>query len=289
MDLFIAKQQKIYQRQAEVIRNFPALWSQMMTEWRQPGSEDRAWLMYSANYLFRTKDIRWAMDPVRLKHRLPKAPDVDMVRDLCDLSFVLLTHRHADHLDLSLLRQLKDFPILWVVPAPLLDIVLADVEIPADRLILPEPLQRIDIQGVYITPFDGLHLERHPGAKTPSGVPATGYLVEFNGKRWLFPGDTRTYDASRLPSFGAVDGLFAHLWLGRGCASMENPPLLDAFCRFCIELQPKRIVLTHLEEFGRDADDYWDNEHAQKVRLNLREKTPEIEVSVARLGESVLL
>jgi L-ascorbate metabolism protein UlaG (beta-lactamase superfamily) len=289
MALFTAKQQQIYQRQVEVIQNFPTLWSQMMTEWHQPGLEDRAWLMYSANYLFRTKDIRWAMDPVRLKHRLPKAPDVDMVRDLCDLNFVLLTHRHADHLDLGLLRQLKDFPIFWVVPAHILDVVLAGVEIPADRLIVPEALKPIEIQGIGITPFEGQHWEKQPGTELPRGVPATGYLVEFNGKRWLFPGDTRTYDASRLPAFGAVDGLFAHLWLGRGCANMEHPPLLDAFCQFCLDLHPKKVVLTHLEEFGRDADDYWDQGHAQRVRSCLREKTREIEISVARLGESVLL
>ena len=97
------------------------------------------------------------------------------------------------------------------------------------------------------------------------GVPATGYLVEFQNKRWLFPGDTRTYDASQLPSFGPVDGLFAHLWLGRGCALMDEPPLLDAFCQFCLDLQPRRIILTHLNEFGRDADDFWDEEHAEKL------------------------
>ena len=111
MDLFPSKQQKIDLRAAEAIAGYPALWSQMITEWHQPGSEDRAWLMYSANYLFRTANIRWTIDPLRLKHGLPSAPEMP-AGDLEDLTFILLSHQHGDHLDLSLLRQLIDFPTL---------------------------------------------------------------------------------------------------------------------------------------------------------------------------------
>jgi hypothetical protein len=50
-----------------------------------------------------------------------------------------------------------------------------------------------------------------------------GYLLEFNGKRWLFPGDTRSYDASLLQSFGPLEGHFAHLWLSRTGAYLEVP------------------------------------------------------------------
>ena len=102
------------------------------------------------------------MNPVRLKHRLPEAPDMDFVRELRDLAFVILIHRHADHLDLGLFRRLKDFPILWVIPVPLLDIVLADVEIPANRLIVHEPLQPIEIQSSV-----SLHLRVNIGKNSP--------------------------------------------------------------------------------------------------------------------------
>jgi glyoxylase-like metal-dependent hydrolase (beta-lactamase superfamily II) len=119
MDLFTSKQQKIDRRAAEVMAAYPALWSQMITEWHQPGSEDRAWLMYSTNYLFRTANVRWTIDPLRLKRRLPNASEMS-AGELKDLVFILLTHQHGDHLDLSLLHQLIDFPILWVIPAPVL-------------------------------------------------------------------------------------------------------------------------------------------------------------------------
>jgi len=287
MDRFTEKRQEINQRAVEASANYPALWSQMIAEWRQLSSDDRAWLMYSANYLFRTANIHWTMDPLRLKHKLPDAPEMP-VDDLKDLDFILLTHQHSDHLDLNLLRGLQDFPILWVVPAALLPILQAEVDIAANRLIVPEPMRTFEIQGIHITPFDGLHWEVQLDSQSLRGVPAMGYLVEFNGKRWLFPGDTRSYVASQLPSFGPVDMLFAHVWLGRGCALQDDPPLLGAFCEFCVDLQPRHIVLAHLQDFGRDANDYWDNEHVQKITALIAEKGPDISITSGLIGNQVV-
>lgn len=116
-----------------------------------------------------------------------------------------------------------------------------------------------------------------------------GYLVEFNGKRWLFPGDTRDYRSGLLPSLGPVDGIFAHLWLGRGCARMGEPPLLEEFCRFCYDLQPKRVILTHLYEFGRDVEDAWEDRHARKVISRWEQIAPQIPISAIYMGECVIL
>lgn len=175
----------------------------------------------------------------------------------------------------------------------------AEAGLPAERVLIPKALQPIEIKGFRITPFEGLHWELSPETSSGNlkGVPAIAYLVEFNGKRWLFPGDTRTYYANKLPPFGPVDGLFAHLWLGRGCAMLEVPPLLEDFCRFCIDLQPRRVIVvaqsativTHLEELGRDAEDYWDEEHFQKVSKRCRETAPDIHMLSARMGESAIL
>jgi hypothetical protein len=59
---------------------------------------------------------------------------------------------------------------------------------------------------------------------------------------------------------------------------MDEPPLLDQFCQFYFALQPKRLFLTHLEEFGREADDYWEGRHAQKVISRWKEIAPQIPV-----------
>ena len=273
MDRFAEKQAHIDRRRDEMAARTPAIWDKLIAEWNSPGSEDRVWLMYSANYLFRTQGVRWAMDPLALNSRLPQAPAMDVARDLKDLDFILLTHRHGDHLDFGLLRLLRHLPIRWVVPEAILPLVQRQAGLPSKQILVPKPLQPIELCGLRITPFDGLHWEAAPDYPAGRrGVPATGYLVEMGGKRWLFPGDTRTYDVTRLPIFGPLDVLFAHLWLGRGAAFLLHPPLLELFCRFCLALQPRRLILTHLEEWGRRASDFWDIEHAKQVVSVLKKR-----------------
>lgn len=291
MDPYEVRRRQIDRRREAIVRSFPNLWSQMIAGWQQPATDDQAWLMYSASYLVRTGGVHWAIDPVRFSHRVPGAPAIDFGKDLSSLSFVLLTHRHADHLDLDLLRALKDLPILWVIPEPMVSLVQREAAIPAQRLIVPKPLEPLHIRDLTITPFEGLHWERFAAGESgvPQGVPATGYLVEFSGKRWLFPSDIRNLNAGKLPPFGPADGLFAHLWLGRGSALLKEPPLLDAFCEFILALRPRHVILTHLEEFGRDPRDYWDGRHADRVCLRLRESAPGTLVTTAFMGKSVSL
>ena len=82
-----------------------------------------------------------------------------------------------------------------------------------------------------------------------------------------------------MPDFGPINGVFAHVWLGRGSALQNEHPLMNEFCKFFVELLPKRIILTHLEEFGRDASDFWDNEHVQKISSCISKLDPKISIS----------
>ena len=288
MDRFSEKQEQINKHRLEAIQLYPALWSNLIAEWSTPDPQDRVWLTYSANYLFRTNNVRWAIDPLTLHWRIEAAPNVDVAHDLSSLSFVLLTHGHKDHLDLDVLFALRDLPITWVVPEFLLARVTQQAGLRRENIVVPSALTPIELEVIRILPFDGLHWETLSDGNF-KGVPAMGYLIECNGKRWLFPGDTRTYTASQLPTFDPVDVAFAHLWLGRGSALMNEPPLLDAFCRFFLDLKPSRLILTHLTELGRDADDYWDASHAERVSSRFKQLEPNISVLPALLGENILL
>ena len=288
MDRFSEKQEKIKQYRAEVSAYYPALWSKTIAEWNTPDPEDRVWLTYSANYLFRTNNVRWAIDPLTLSWRIKDAPKVDVTHDLSSLSFVLLTHDHNDHLDLDLLSTLRHLPITWVVPEFILSKVMKQTGLPRENIIIPSPLVPTELHGIHILPFDGLHWETTPDGNL-KGVPSMGYLIECNGKRWLFPGDTRTYDASQLPALDPVDIVFAHLWLGRSCALLDEHPLLDSFCRFFLDLGPRQLILTHLTEFGRNAHDYWDESHVQCVSSGFKQVDPHISVIPAYMGEKILL
>ncbi len=77
--------------------------------------------------------------------------------------------------------------------------------------------------------------------------------------------------------------------LGAEVPRTVDPPLKRAFCRFCLDLQPQRIVLTHLEEFGRRAADFWEVDKADGVHQCLRELDHRVVVEKAMMGDCVLL
>ena len=288
MDRFSELQERILRQRMQASELYPALWKKMIAEWNTPEPENRVWLTYSANYLFRTNNIRWAIDPLTLYWRLKSSPSVDVARDFSKLSFVLLTHSHNDHLDLDLLAVLKQYPIQWVVPEFMLADVVAQTGVSSENITVPKPLNSIELHGIRILPFNGLHWETTREGKI-KGVPALGYLLECNGRRWLFPGDTRTYNSAQLPAFSAVDVVFAHLWLGRGAALSDSPPLLDSFCRFYLETGARQVILTHLNELGRDANDYWREAHVELVRQKFLKMHANIPISHLLMGDSVLL
>jgi L-ascorbate metabolism protein UlaG (beta-lactamase superfamily) len=286
-----ARAMQIASERASLVSRYPAIWSSMIDEWTTSGEGDLAWLMYSSNYLFRTDGVRWAIDPMTLNNRVCETPSLDFARDLQGLSVVLLTHEHADHLDINLLRRLRELSLHWVIPRELLGFALDEALLQRDRIIVPMPHEPITVCGLRITPFPGSHwdLSSFPAeaGTLARGVPSTGYLVEMAQKRWLFPGDTRNYDARMIRGFGPVDAVFAHLWLGRGCALMPNPPFLNEFSRFFLAMQPRKIVITHLEEYGRSVEEFWTHGHADIVAENLHELAPWVEVEIPHLGDAI--
>lgn len=288
IDRFSEKQARIDRFRKEACSLYSTLWSNMIAEWNAPDSVDRVWLTYSANYLFRTKNVRWAIDPLTLHWRIQEAPKVEAARDLSNLSFVLLTHDHNDHLDIDSISALRDAPITWIVPEFILHKVMNQAGLPREKIIVPFPLQPVELNGLHILPFEGRHWARRLDGGIKQ-IPAMGYLIELNGRCWLFPGDTRAYDTAPLLDVDSVDDVFAHLWLGGGAALNDDPPLLGAFCRFFVDLNPHRLILTHLHEFGRDANDFWDESHVDIVRSKIREMSTNTQVICAFMGESVPL
>lgn len=286
--LYSEKQTLIEQKRDLLLERYRSLWSTIITDWNGNGQEDAGWLMYSANYLFRSGGVRWAVDPLSLHWRIPTAPRVDLAADLADLKIVLLTHDHKDHLDLELIKALKDLPIQWVVPQFLVEKIHRETKLSPEKMIIPKLIHPLNLQGLTILPFEGQHLIINSDA-TCKGVPEMGYLVESKGRRWLFPGDTRVYDLSRIPKFGGVDVVFAHLWLGHGTALIENEAMSEIFCRFFADLKPKRIMITHLEEFGRDANDFLDEGHAKRVKRIFEAGYSAIACKSLLMGETFVL
>lgn len=262
---------------------YPSLWHDFCQEWRTWHGEDSLWLTYSANYLFNTAGVRWALDPFHLSARLPDVPTPDYVADLAGIQMVVFTHAHKDHLDMNLIKAMKNEPVKWVIPEFMQASVSKSVVLPPENIITPHNAEPIHCGGLTLTPFDGLH---YNGS---AGVPETGYLVEFDHTRWLFPGDVRNYNAAHLPLMPHLSGMVAHLWLGKGAASQESPPYLKAFAQFCMDMRPKQLIVTHLYELGRDEHDLWTVQHFNQVMPHLLTYFVPAKVKCALTGDRIPL
>lgn len=264
----------------DAIDKYPTTWNRIISEWRN-NQEDHFWLTYSANYLLNTAGVRWGLDPFSLFSRIGMGKQPDFSEELSELQLVVLTHNHSDHLDLELIHAIREKSIIWIIPDFMVERVRNAVDLNYDQILIPVPNKTMRIGNLSLTPFPGLH------SHGEQDVPSMGYLVEFNNKRWLFPGDTRTYDFSRLPNFGRLDGVVGHLWLGKGEALLSKPSRLGEFCNFFSQFETDQLVITHIREFGREPSELWDLRHFHLVKSQLYDYSPELKISAALMGDRI--
>lgn len=271
----------ILSQRKKAIDDYPILWRKVIQEWQSEKIKDSMWLTYSANYLLNTRGFKWAIDPYSLFTRIGGGKQPDFVFDLKDLQLIVLTHAHSDHLDLNLITALSGLPIQWVIPEFMLENVVKTASLAREKIIIPEPGKPLRIGDLSLIPFDGLHIHGE------QGVPSMGYLAEFTNKRWLFPGDIRTYDFPKLPEFGELDGVMGHLWLGKGEALESRPSKLDSFCDFFSQFRTRQLILTHLREFGREKNEMWDLRHFQLVKKLIHDRNPALKVGAKLMGDRI--
>lgn len=267
---------------------YPIIYKNLIRDWQAPG-EDTLWLLYSANYLFRSGEVRWAIDPMTLTSRISNDLPIDPINDFSKLNFLLLTHNHGDHVNWKFLNSISSINIPWVVPDFLQADLHAHVSISSTRVITPSIGNWLNISGIRILPLNGSHWETVPGISRLKGLPSMAYLLEFNQKRWFFPGDTRSFDITNIPDIGKLDGLISHVFLGRMKSIVDTPPLGDEFCGYFSGFDTRRIVLTHLYEIGREMKDIWTKERVIQILNEFKEVSPEISLSFACSGDSFKL
>jgi len=278
----------ILAKREELVSDYPARWRRMIREWSAPRCNDAVWLTYSASYLFNTRGLKWAVDPVRLSNRVPEAQVVDAGRDLKDLDLVLLTHAHADHVDTVLWSQLEESDCHWIVPEHMVELFTRRTSSSDPKYSVAVPGERIAVAGVGITPFESPHYELTASGEI-NHVESTGYFVETAGGSYLLPGDIRTYDPTCLQPFANVSTVMAHVFLGRSCALLPDPPLLETFVDFFLSCHPTQIVLSHLYELGRGPEDCWLASHAQAVAKAFKAADSGLDVMIPEWCEETLL
>jgi L-ascorbate metabolism protein UlaG (beta-lactamase superfamily) len=147
------------------------------------------WLIKSDGVLF---GIDLDLDP-REKVQPPPVTAAELARDI-DVVFV--THHHGDHCNLPTLRALaQGGQCMFVLPRPCLK-AAAGLQIPQERIRVPEPGRPFEIRGIRVEPTHAIHgnqeftvLTREPDF-VESIAHNCGYVFTVGGKRLFHPGDS---------------------------------------------------------------------------------------------------
>lgn len=246
-----------------------------------PGT--RMALTQCASYLFNTNGLPWAMDVsfLTFMRKLTKAPRY-AAQLLQDLRLMILTHKHGDHFDKKLIKQLAENKNLtWIIPEFLKEQAL-ELGVQEDKILTAIPGQTIQFEGLTIVPFEGRHY-RHG---TKSGVPCCGYHISAeDAPSLVFPGDVRDYSTEGLPQLPPADYCFAHVWLGDGNEFDEEFPMAEEVSRFMLHFSQKNILLSHLYNSERKLGYMWTRRHAHILARKIHEISPETYTRVPRLGQ----
>jgi len=263
----------------EVREHFDDWFYSALRCWDEKGPGTTFGLIHSTAYLFCTNGCRWAMDiAFRNAKFLAKTP-AEAAKLLADMDFMLLSHRHADHFEISTLQQLAKTKTLLVVP-DFLEQQVVTLGFPRDRMILAHPGEKISIFGLDILPFASSHFRPNG-----NGVQEYGYYVTApNSPSIVFPVDVR--DFTKRPELPPADYCFAHVWLEDEAADPDSwSPVIPAFCRYMLSFSAKNILLTHLYEDGRTDDKMWKREHAEAIRQEIASQSPLTRVLIPRQGD----
>ena len=154
------------------------------------------WWMGNAGWLIKSGDVLAAIDldlETAGKVQPPPVTAVDLA-PLLDAAFV--THHHGDHCNLPTLGTFaRDGRCAFVLPRTCVPRV-ARLNIPAARIVVPEPGHPFVVAGLRIEPLHAIHgnqeftvLTREPDF-VDSIAHSCGYVFSTGGKRLFHPGDS---------------------------------------------------------------------------------------------------
>ena len=158
-----------------------------------------------AGFEISTATTRIAIDPFSSDYPGRLLPAVIDAEELASMDAVLVSHEHADHLDLPLLAAMPESHTRVVVPAPLAERVRHSL--PDREIVEARDGDVVTIGDVSITPVAALHgVHMHDaysfGVDSRGDHSYLGYIIEIGGRVLFHAGDAIDYPelARRLAS-----------------------------------------------------------------------------------------
>src|SRR4051794_8458863 len=152
---------------------------------------------------------------------------------------VLLSHLHHDHLDRPSLRKLR----LPIIGPPGTKAAVRGMRLATEEL---RPGNSVERAGARITAVPAVHDGRRLPVRARSDDDAIGFVIEDEGQRLYFAGDTELFEGMR--ELGRIDLALVPIWgwgprLGPG--HMDPADAAEALAR----LQPEAAVPIHWGTF----------------------------------------
>lgn len=195
------------------------------------------------------------------------------------LDVLFVTHHHSDHCNPETLRTLvQRGKCIFVLPSPCLK-ELAGLKIPADRLIVPEPLHPFTVKGIRVEPIHAIHgnqeftvLTREPDF-IDKIAHNCGYVFEINHKRFLQPGDSVLTEEHL--SLRNIDVLFV--------SPTVHNMYIDRSTILINQLEPAYIFPQHFGTYKEIEEElFWRRGYPDELKLRL---TPELQKRYHKLSQ----
>jgi L-ascorbate 6-phosphate lactonase len=188
-------------------------------------------------------------------------------RDLAgELDVAFVSHHHGDHCNVPTIKALAEGGrITLVLPRPCVKEV-AGLNIPKQRIIVPEPGQPFDVKGIHVEPIHAIHgnqeftvLTREPDF-VESIAHNCGYVFNIQGKRFLHPGDSvLTEEHLGLKN---IDVLFI--------SPTVHNMYTDRSMILINRLQPAYIFPQHFGTYQEDDENsFWTRGYPDELKLRL--------------------
>ena len=154
------------------------------------------WWVGNAGWLIKLDRLLIGIDlDLETDHKV-QAPPITATELAEQLDVAFATHHHGDHCNVPTIRTLaRDGESTFVLPRTCLERV-PKLRIPADHIIVPEPGQPFEVEGIRVEPIHAIHGNQEFTVLTresdfiKSITHNCGYVLNIQGRRFLHPGDS---------------------------------------------------------------------------------------------------
>jgi len=223
------------------------------------------WWVGNAGWLIKSGDLLVGVDLDLSLPQKVQPPTVTPEALASELDVAFVSHHHGDHCNNVTLRALaRGTRTSFVLPPRCMK--AANLDVAAERLIVPEPLRPFEIKGFRVEPIHAIHGNQEFTVLTreadfvESVRTSCGYVLTIGGKRFLHPGDSVLTEEHL--GLKAIDVLFV--------SPTVHNMYVDRSMILINRLQPAYIFPQHFGTFREtDENRFWTKGYPDELKLRL--------------------